>query len=367
MSSSDSSELPVPGESSDSLDTTIGYHTEIGRETVIDSSSSGAQGLSDPALESSDSSRPQSTTHAPPTIRGAAPVPLPPDPDLWQEALLLQDGAQSRPHLEAAEGLSTTIARGAAHTAHAAEGARPRLEQSTGAVPRTAPPPAGHLSGVRQPHPALPGDMIELLIRQMERQQQQQMEQQQQQHQMMLTVLQNLGLQSQAAVRYPPQLPIPPPLPERPDPPREVNTCPECALEEPHICQYSQRGGSSAGGSQRAGMVPPQVFPPSLPGAPNQLCPVAQWVNDEDSVHRPEQQNSGPAGIEPQLSYAGSVVSTTHSKTGMSIHSSLRQLQRAMDQMRRTEGKGEKLISFAQKEMSELNKNLPRNWTQMRT
>ena len=163
MSSSDSSELPVPGESSDSLDTTIGYHTEIGRDTVIDSSSSGAQGLSDPALESSDSSRPQST-NAPATIRGAAPVPLPPDPDPWQGALLLQDGAQSRSHLDAAEQSPTTLAHGVAHTSHAAGGARPPLGQSTGAVPRAA-PPAGHISGAGQLRPAPPVDMIQLLIR----------------------------------------------------------------------------------------------------------------------------------------------------------------------------------------------------------
>ena len=59
MSSSESSELPEPIESSDSLDTTIGFNTEVGRDTVVDSSSSGAQGLSDFTLESSDSSRPQ--------------------------------------------------------------------------------------------------------------------------------------------------------------------------------------------------------------------------------------------------------------------------------------------------------------------
>ena len=174
---------------------------------------------------------------------------------------------------------------------------------------------------------------------------------------MMLTVLQSLGSLGHpppAAVGYSPQLPIPPPPLVRREPPREVNVCPECALEQPHMCQFSQRGGSSTGASQGAGMVPlPSLPPPSLPGAPDQLCPVAQWVHDEGSVRRPVQQGGGPACIDPQPSYAGSVVSTTLSKTGMSIHSSLRQLQRAMEQMRKTEGRGEKLICFAQKDVLE--------------
>ena len=74
MSSNEISELPEPIESSNYLDTTIGFNTEVGRDTVVNSSSSGAQALSDLTLESSDSSRPQSA-HAPNVVRSA---PLPP-------------------------------------------------------------------------------------------------------------------------------------------------------------------------------------------------------------------------------------------------------------------------------------------------
>ena len=63
------------------MDTTIGFNTEVGRDTIVDSSSSGAQGLSDPTLESSDSSRPQSA-HAASAIRSAPPPPPWPGPGL---------------------------------------------------------------------------------------------------------------------------------------------------------------------------------------------------------------------------------------------------------------------------------------------
>ena len=72
MLSSESSVLPKPIELSDSLDTTIGFHTEVGRDTVVDSLSSDAQALSDPTLESSDASQ---SAHAQNVVRSA---PLPP-------------------------------------------------------------------------------------------------------------------------------------------------------------------------------------------------------------------------------------------------------------------------------------------------
>ena len=50
MSSGDSSELPGPIELSDSLDMTIGFKTEVGWDTIVDWSSSGGQGLSDPTI-----------------------------------------------------------------------------------------------------------------------------------------------------------------------------------------------------------------------------------------------------------------------------------------------------------------------------
>ena len=82
MSSSDMSVAPGPVVSSDSMDTTIGFNTEVGRDTIANSSSSsGSQEFSDPTLGSTESSRPPSA-HAPATARSLAPPPPLPGPSL---------------------------------------------------------------------------------------------------------------------------------------------------------------------------------------------------------------------------------------------------------------------------------------------
>ena len=92
-SSEDTSGVGVPLESL-SLDTTIGFNKEVGREATVDSSSSsGAQGLSNPSLGSTDSSRPLSV-HAPIAARRLLklvprPGPSPPLAEEYVPALLL--------------------------------------------------------------------------------------------------------------------------------------------------------------------------------------------------------------------------------------------------------------------------------------
>ena len=70
MSSSEASETVEP-ESSGSLETMLGFSTETGRATALTpSSSSGAQALSNPTLDSSEISRPAT----PPVERGPSPA-----------------------------------------------------------------------------------------------------------------------------------------------------------------------------------------------------------------------------------------------------------------------------------------------------
>ena len=79
--SEDTSGAGVPSESL-SLDTTIGFNTEVGIETTVDSSSSsGAKGLSDPSLGSTDSSWPP-PVHAPIPARRLLELPPRPGPSL---------------------------------------------------------------------------------------------------------------------------------------------------------------------------------------------------------------------------------------------------------------------------------------------
>ena len=73
-----------------------------------------------------------------------------------------------------------------------------------------------------------------------------------------------------------------------------------------------------------------------------------QWVNSESEAAQPEQLLLGEAAAGPSQHYAGSVVSSIASQNEVSVHSSLRKLQRAIEKMKLTEGRGEKQIAHAQ-------------------
>ena len=81
-SESDKEGALAGGSTGTSLDTTMGFNTEVGRETLVDSSSSsGAQALADPMLWSTGSSRPPL---APPQIAARRQ----PEPQPWPGASL---------------------------------------------------------------------------------------------------------------------------------------------------------------------------------------------------------------------------------------------------------------------------------------
>ena len=87
----------------------------------------------------------------------------------------------------------------------------------------------------------------------------------------------------------------------------------------------------------------------------HQPCPVNQWVvqNSESGAPRHGQLSPGTAAAGLSQNYAGSVMSSVASPHGISIHSALRKLQRAVVKMKLIEGKGEKQIAHAQKRMSD--------------
>ena len=185
----------------------------------------------------------------------------------------------------------------------------------------------------------------------------------------MINLLKKFGLQPQPAAappgsveRYPP--PPPPASPparrtvqtrENPwvaqDFPRGLDVCRECELQQPHICPYSERGSESAGSLRQADVAGPPADPRLPPGISHQPCPVNQWVvqNSESGAPRHGQLSPGTAAAGLSQNYAGSVMSSVASPHGISIHSALRKLQRAVVKMKLIEGKGEKQIAHDRK------------------
>ena len=261
MSSSEASETLEP-QSSSSLETMLGCLTEVGRETALTpSSSSGAQALSSPTLDSSESSGPAT----PPVERDRAP------PGPWPGPGGRQDSAEESP--AALDSHQVVFGHASAgqlpqHSTGGGTAAPGQLPQhSTGGLP---PAPAGGGAPAPGQLPAAPvnqtADAVMLLMRQMMQQQQemqqqqmrQQQEQQMQQQEMLQRMLQNL-MQSQPTVAPPPPLLPPQPQGRRPG----TEFCPQCERQEPHECSHSEGGGSSAGSLRRAEAVaspPAQVF-----------------------------------------------------------------------------------------------------------
>ena len=100
-SESDLEGASAGGSAGSSLDTTIGFNTEVGRETTVDSSSSsGAHGLFDPTLGSTDSSRPPlvpaqiAVRRLPEQQQRPGPSLLPTQAKEYEPALLLHVAAQ---------------------------------------------------------------------------------------------------------------------------------------------------------------------------------------------------------------------------------------------------------------------------------
>ena len=168
MSSSDISEVPQPG-SSDSVDMTLGFNTEVGRSTVATpSSSSGTQALSDPTLGSTESSRPPS----PPVIERGRPPPAPwlgPFPSQGDNLdgppmapLRRGDLTEQPPPAAASEPASCPSQTDAA--------GRALPTQSTGAAPAPAPPGDKAAGAALPPFPATtqPADnlLLQLLLQQ---------------------------------------------------------------------------------------------------------------------------------------------------------------------------------------------------------
>ena len=182
MSSSEASEI-LEQESSSSLETMLGAGTCTGRATALTpSSSSGAQALSSPTLDSSESSRP-----ATPPVERDRPPPGP-----WPEPGGRQDGAEESP---------AALNSHQAAFGHASAGQLPRPGHSTGGL---LPVPAGGGAPALGQLPAGPvnqtTDTVMLLIRQMQQQQEMQQQQMMQQQEMLQRMLQNLNLQSQPTV-----------------------------------------------------------------------------------------------------------------------------------------------------------------------
>ena len=124
MSSSDVSEALEP-ESSGSLETMLGFSTETGRATALTpSSSSGTQALSNPTLDSSESSRP-----ATPPVERARPAPVP-----WPEPGSRQYSGPSGVRPGTAEESSAALTSDQAAHGHASAGGPPLPGQSTAAL-----------------------------------------------------------------------------------------------------------------------------------------------------------------------------------------------------------------------------------------
>ena len=294
----------------------LGAGTCTGRATALTpSSSSGAQALSIPTLNSTESSCP-----ATPPVERDRPPPGP-----WPEPGVRQDGAEESP---------ATLNSDQAAFGHASAGQLPRPVHSTGGL---LPVPSGRGAPGLGQLPAGPvnqtTDTVMLLIRQMQQQQEmqqqqmrQQQEQQMQQQEMLQRMLQNLNLQSQPTVAPPPHLPPPQPQGGRPG----TEFCPQCEKQEPHECPNSEGGGSSAGSLRRAevGASSPGRSAPQV--ALHLQCPVSQWVNNESEAA------AGPPH------YAESVGSSFNSRHELSINSTLRKLGSFIEKMKLTEGCGEK-------------------------
>ena len=309
MSSSEARETLEP-EYSSSLETMLGCLNEVGRETAFTpSSSSGAQALSSPTLDSSESSVPAT----PPVERDRAP------PNPWPEPGGRQDGAEESP---------AALNSHEAAFGHASAGQLP--QHSTGGL---LPVPAGGGAPALGQLPAGPvnqtTDTVMLLIRQMQQQQEMQQQQMMQQQEMLQRMLQNLNLQSLPTVAPPPHLPPPQPRGGRPG----IEGCPQCERQEPHECPHSERGGSLAGSLRRAEVVASPPGQRATPVAQHLQCSVSRWVNHEGEA----------AGGPPH--YAESVGSSVNQRVELSIELSTRKLQKSIKKMKLTEGGGEKGIS----------------------
>ena len=83
----------------------------------------------------------------------------------------------------------------------------------------------------------------------------------------------------------------------------------------------------------------------------HQPCPVNQWVvqNSESGAPCHGKLSPGVAVARPSQNYADSIMSSVASPHGISIHSALRKLQRAVVKMKLIEGKGEKQIAHDRK------------------
>ena len=179
MSSSDISEVLEP-ESSGSLETMLGFSTETGRDTALTpSSSSGTQALSNPTLDSSESSRP-----ATPPVGRARPPPVP-----WPEPRPRQYSGPSGARPGTAEQFPATLASDRPGPRHAAAGGPPLPGQSTAAL-APAPSSSGP-SGLGRPQAETVNQPADNAVLQMLIQQMQQQQEQQQQQQQMISLLQN--------------------------------------------------------------------------------------------------------------------------------------------------------------------------------
>ena len=264
MSSSSSSQAPEPA-SSDSLDTTLGLGTEVGRSTVASPTYSSTQGLSNPTLASSDSSRPES----PPLTASVRPHP-PPDPP----PLLPPEGCRGpasatalprhRPTVggsTAEESLQSTRATlefpapsgGPATVATLS----PHVQPPGGTAQARAPPTSGSTQPLQGPDSQLL--QLELQFKQLHQEQLQQQHEQTVSQNQMMVMMQNLLTRMNAAPTAPISRPVtPPPLAERPGPAvaapapnpwalpqapteRPVGTggCRLCASHINHICLHS--------------------------------------------------------------------------------------------------------------------------------
>ena len=263
MSSSEASETVEP-ESSGSLETMLGFSTETGRATALTpSSSSGAQALSNPTLDSSESSRPAT----PPVERGQ------PAPGPWPGPGPQQNGGPSGVRPGAAEESLAALTSDQAAHGHASAGRLPHPGHSTGGL--TLAPSGGGALGLGRPlagsvNQTADAAALQMLIRQMQQQQEQQQqqmrqqqEQQQQQTEMMIRMLQNLGLQSQPTVAPPPH---PPPL--QPQNGRLETFFVHNVSAKSHMCVHFQRKAvvwPVVPGEQRWWVPPQASVPPRMP------------------------------------------------------------------------------------------------------
>ena len=260
MLSSDSEAGAQEPASSESLDTTLGFNTEVGLSTMASSSSSNNPGLSDPTMGSTSESSRQNT---PPVTERESEV---------QGQLQLLPPLVARPTATAQVG-GTQLEQ-------------PRKERVT-APSQAEPLPAGLVAASSGQAAPPSGDLLLQMLHQMQRQEQQQRQMQQQMQaaqeaQTQLLTLLEQKMQQGAAqqmqqgtaqlVAAPPPGggPIQGPL-QNPWAETQIvhtlpqtNTCQECASQRPHICLYgSQRDEMSKSG--RTIHSHPPSHPPSPP------------------------------------------------------------------------------------------------------